>query len=57
MDYRQTDQQATRDYHTGGLCPICGEHITLTGDQTTDGRIIGTCGDAFTRDEWEAPED
>jgi len=34
-------------------CPICGEHVTLTGE-TTDGRLIGSCGDAFTREQWEA---
>ncbi len=34
------------------LCPVCGEHVTLTGE-TTDGRLIGSCGDAFTRKRWE----
>lgn len=34
------------------LCPVCGEHITLNGS-TTDGRLIGSCGDAFTRERWE----
>ncbi len=34
------------------LCPVCGEHVTLTGE-TTDGRLIGSCGDAFTRERWE----
>lgn len=33
------------------LCPICGEKITLTGN-TTDGRLIGSCGDAFSVDRW-----
>ena len=28
------------------LCPICGERIELDG-KTTDGRLIGSCGDAF----------
>lgn len=36
-----------------GLCPICGEQIHLTGD-TTDGRLIGSCQDAFTRTQWRA---
>lgn len=30
----------------GRRCPICGERITVTG-RTTDGRLIGSCGDAF----------
>jgi hypothetical protein len=33
-------------------CPICGERITITGT-TTDGRLIGSCKDAFTRQQWE----
>lgn len=28
------------------LCPVCGEKIKING-KTTDGRAIGTCGDAF----------
>lgn len=32
-----------------GLCPICGEHIGIEG-MTTDGRLIGSCGDAFRGD-------
>lgn len=36
------------------LCPICGERISLTG-RTTDGRLIGSCGDAFTREQWDDP--
>lgn len=35
-----------------GLCPICGESIHLTGQLSTDGRIIGSCGDAFTTARW-----
>lgn len=33
------------------LCPICGEAITITG-KTTDGRLIGSCRDAFTAEKW-----
>lgn len=37
-----------------GACPICGERVMVRGDSvTTDGRIIGTCGDAFTVASWE----
>ncbi len=36
---------------TEGLCPVCGEHVTLTG-RTTDGRLIGSCRDAFTDAQW-----
>lgn len=38
-----------------GLCPVCGERITVSGE-TTDGRLIGTCGDAFTRKRWLEPD-
>lgn len=33
-------------------CPICGEQITLTGERTKDGRLIGSCLDAFTVAQW-----
>lgn len=37
-----------------GLCPICGERVCVTGAKITDnGRLIGTCGDAFTIQQWE----
>lgn len=39
-----------------GLCPVCGEHVRITGG-TTDGRLIGECKDAFTADQWLAPDD
>jgi len=35
-----------------GLCPICGEDVSLTGRVTTNGRLIATCGDAFTVKQW-----
>lgn len=35
------------------LCPICGEEIHLDG-KTTDGRLIGSCGDAFSQEQWES---
>lgn len=41
-----------------GLCPICGKLIGLRGGEvTTDGRLIGSCGDAFTKAQWVAPDD
>lgn len=36
------------------LCPVCGETVTLAGE-TDDGRVYATCGDAFTREQWDAP--
>lgn len=33
------------------LCPICGEPVFITG-RTKDGRLIGSCGDAFTDKQW-----
>jgi hypothetical protein len=43
-DYRRERRQR-------GLCPVCGERVSLTGN-TTDGRYIGTCADAFTPRQW-----
>jgi hypothetical protein len=40
-----------------GLCPICGEQVSLTGQCTADGRLIGTCQDAFTVAQWNAGPD
>ena len=37
-----------------GLCPVCGERTSLDGN-TTDGRYIATCGDAFTPRQWPTP--
>lgn len=36
------------------LCPICGHKVDLIG-RTEDGtnRLIGSCGDAFTQEQWE----
>ena len=37
-----------------GSCPICGERIQVRGDKITDnGRIIGSCGDAFKVEQWD----
>jgi len=46
---------ATKDVDwmaTEGPCPICGEHTTITANFTIDGRLIGTCGDAFPIYKW-----
>jgi len=46
-----------------GLCPICGVKTYLQMDRrgkpsrTTNGRLIGDCLDAFTLDQWEAPDE
>lgn len=36
------------------LCPICGKAISLVPGKTLDGRMIGSCGDAFTIKQWRA---
>ena len=37
-----------------GLCPVCGERVQVVGTGvTTDGRLVGTCHDAFTVEQWE----
>lgn len=33
------------------LCPVCGI-LTEIIDTTKDGRLIGSCGDAFTKEQW-----
>ena len=38
------------------LCPVCGELIHLIGS-TTDGRLIGSCQDAFLVTQWEADDE
>jgi len=35
-------------------CPICGARVTLQNETTADGRYIGTCGDAFTLEQWDS---
>jgi len=34
-----------------GLCPICGESITIV-DVCRVGRLVGSCGDAFWTRQW-----
>lgn len=53
---REAEAVASRMNATAGLCPICGARVRLTG-ATVDGRLIGSCGDAFTLRQWAAPED
>lgn len=46
---RPTGFHTERRQH--GLCPVCGERIELIGN-TTDGRYIGSCQDAFWPRQW-----
>jgi hypothetical protein len=60
-DYAHITEDNAEHYHAAddcplnsdNLCPICGKKITLKGS-TLDGRLIGSCGDAFTVIQWEA---
>jgi hypothetical protein len=36
-----------------GLCPVCGEAVRLTDTVTSNGRLVGTCGDSFLADAWD----
>ena len=36
------------------LCPICGVKVSIIGN-TKDGRLIGSCRDAFTLEQWTTP--
>ena len=38
------------------LCPICGAEVFITG-RTTDGRLVGSCKDAFTQAQWNDDEE
>jgi len=38
-------------YPKNGICPICGEEVEIEGE-TRDGRLIGSCKDAFTVKQW-----
>lgn len=33
------------------LCPVCGAEVAIV-DETADRRLVGSCGDAFTRARW-----
>lgn len=44
-------QIALKSLRHYGLCPICGKTIYITGE-TSDGRLIGSCFDAFTTPKW-----
>lgn len=51
-NYGEDQFKGQPDGEESGLCPICGQHITLTGGVTTNSRLIGSCGDAFTLAQW-----
>jgi len=38
-----------------GLCPICGVTVHII-DVTKDGRLVGSCQDAFTVERWVSEE-
>lgn len=33
------------------LCPVCGVEVCIVGE-TTDGRLVGSCSDAFSVARW-----
>ena len=39
--------------HTSDLCPVCGDTVSII-DVTLDERLVGSCGDAFTVEAWQA---
>ncbi len=47
-----SDERCRLRLPANGLCPICGEDVSLTGGMTANGRLIATCGDAFTAKQW-----
>lgn len=38
------------------LCPVCGEYVYIDG-RTKHGKLIGSCGDAFSQESWESDPD
>ncbi len=48
-DYKPEAKDVSHDVLR--LCPICGEKIRIAGE-IKDGRLVGSCKDAFTIDQW-----
>jgi hypothetical protein len=51
---RKSSNKVIVEPGTCGLCPICGKRIELRQGRTKNGRLIGSCGDAFTVDQWNS---
>ena len=51
LEWMENDPDECAEQSEDRLCPICREEITLTG-KTSDGRLIGSCKDAFTIEQW-----
>jgi hypothetical protein len=51
VSWTEKDVEYFRKTSQARLCPICGETVTVTGI-TKDGRLIGSCGDAFSLAKW-----
>jgi hypothetical protein len=45
MDWNPTDNEQS-------FCPICGEKTKIDYQTTPNGRLVGSCGDAFTIAQW-----
>lgn len=43
---------AHKEKWTPRLCPVCGQLERLTGNVTSDGRVIATCFDAVQLEDW-----
>ena len=42
-------------HNAGSKCPVCGKRCTIFA-VLKDGRLVGTCGDAFTVARWNECE-
>lgn len=51
MKVAATEEELQKSIGENGLCPVCGEKVAITG-LTTDGRLIGSCKDAFPFEKW-----
>lgn len=52
MNEQQTEMPIIESDH----CPICGDIVVIIG-KTKDGRLIGSCNDAFMADQWNSKEE
>ena len=40
-------------HYYSGICPICGDAIIVTESLENNENYIGSCGDSFTKSQWE----
>jgi len=46
-----TEEELQKSIGSSGTCPVCGEEVNVI-DITKDGRLVGSCKDAFSFEKW-----